>query len=154
MDVSPLSTRYPRAEVNNAMQTLTGVSYQTSEQQKDTTEARKLRDYNDTLDLIDYLSQRDPFSQDHAQHCIATGVLADEEVNVNKCKEVGDKMSRTTVSCLKRIVAACPELLHEQRNGGRPVIDLEKLVLITMWILSNPECLIDLTSQNQQKALK
>jgi len=27
MDVSPLSTRYPRAEVNNAMQTLTGVRY-------------------------------------------------------------------------------------------------------------------------------
>jgi len=71
---------------------LSNYSYQTSEQQKDATEARKLRDYNDTLDLIDYLSQRDPFSQDHAQHCIATGVLADEEVNVNKCKEVGDKV--------------------------------------------------------------
>ena len=61
-------------------------SYQTSEQHEDATEARKLCDYNDTLDLIDYLSQ------DQALRCIATGVLADEEVNVDKCKEVGDKV--------------------------------------------------------------
>lgn len=38
-------------------------SYQTSKQHKDATEARTLRDYNDTLHLIDYLSQRDPFSR-------------------------------------------------------------------------------------------
>ena len=42
--------------------------------------------------FVDFLSQRDPFSQDHALHCIATGVLADEEVNVDKCKEVWDKV--------------------------------------------------------------
>ena len=36
---------------------------------KDATEARKLRDYNDILDLIDYLFQRHPFFQDHALHC-------------------------------------------------------------------------------------
>ena len=53
------------------------------------------------------------------------------------------RMSKTTVSCLnlERLLAACPDLPHEQRNGGRPVIDLEKQVLITMWILFNPECL-------------
>ena len=27
--------------------------------------------------------------------CTATGVLADEEVNVDKCKELGDKMLRS-----------------------------------------------------------
>ena len=32
------------------------------------------------LDLVDYLSQRDLFSQDHVLRCIATGVLA----NVDK----------------------------------------------------------------------
>ena len=42
---------------------------------------------------------------------------------------------------MERLLAACPDLPHEQRNGGRPVIDLEKQVLITMWILGNPECL-------------
>ena len=69
---------------------MSNYSYQTSEQ--NATEARKLRDYNDTLDLIDYLSQRDPFPQDHALRCIATGVLADEEVDVDECKKVGDKV--------------------------------------------------------------
>ena len=51
------------------------------------------------------------------------------------------RMSRTTVGCLERLLAACPDLPHEQRNGGRPLIDLQKQVLITMWILGNPECL-------------
>ena len=53
------------------------------------------------------------------------------------------RMSKTTVSCLnlERLLAACPDLPHEQRNGGRSVIDLEKQVLITMWILFNPEYL-------------
>ena len=49
------------------------------------------------LDLVDYLSQRYVFSQDHALRCIATGVLADEEVNVDKCKEVGDKVLSSMV---------------------------------------------------------
>ena len=50
------------------------------------------------LDLVDCLSQRDLFSQDHALRCIATGVLADEEVNVDKCKvEVGDKVLSSMV---------------------------------------------------------
>ena len=65
------------------------------------------------------------------------------------------QMSRTTVSCLKRLLAACPDLPHEQRNGGRPVIDLEKQVLITMWILGNPECLRSAADQfNVTKSAK
>ena len=47
----------------------TNYRYQTSEQHKDATEASKLRDYNDTLDLVDYLSQRDPFPR--IMHCAA-----------------------------------------------------------------------------------
>ena len=68
---------------------------------KDATEARKLRDYNDTLDPIDYLSQRHLFSQDHALRCIATGVLVDEEVNVDKWKEVGGKVLRSMVGKMR-----------------------------------------------------
>ena len=39
------------AEVNNAMQNLTGVMYHTSEQDKETTKARQERDYKDTNSL-------------------------------------------------------------------------------------------------------
>ena len=51
------------------------------------------------------------------------------------------RMSRTTVSCLERLLATCLGLPHGQRNGGRSTIDLQKQVLITIWILRNPECL-------------
>ena len=50
-------------------------------------------------------------------------------------------MSRTTVSCLGRLLASCLGLPHGQRNGGRYTIDLQKQVLITIWILGKPECL-------------
>ena len=50
-------------------------------------------------------------------------------------------MSRTTVSCLEHLLATCLGLSHGQRNGGRPAIDLQKQVLITIWVLRNPECL-------------
>ena len=48
---------------------------------------------------------------------------------------------------MERLLAACPDLPREQRNGGRPVIDLQKQVLITMWILGNPECLRSLADR-------
>ena len=51
------------------------------------------------------------------------------------------RMSTTTVSFLEGLLAACPGLPHQQRNGGRPIIDLQKQLLITIWILGNPECL-------------
>ena len=50
-------------------------------------------------------------------------------------------MSRTTVSCLERLLATCLGPPHGQRNGGRPAIDLQKQVLITIWILGDPGCL-------------
>ena len=50
-------------------------------------------------------------------------------------------MSRTTVSCLGRFLAICLCLPYGQRSGGRPAIDLQKQVLITIRILGNPKCL-------------
>ena len=50
-------------------------------------------------------------------------------------------MSRTTVSCMERLLATCLGLPHGQRSGGRSATDLQKQVLITIRILENPECL-------------
>ena len=80
------------ADVNNAMQNLTGVKYVTSEQHKDTTRARQERDYKDTNEIITYLSQRNPFSSDPSLHSISSGVVAGEDVNAEKAKEVGEKI--------------------------------------------------------------
>ena len=57
------------------------------------------------------------------------------------------RMSRTTVNCLERLLATCPGLPHGQRNGGRSTIDLQKQVLITIWVLRNPECLLSVADR-------
>lgn len=80
------------ADVNNAMQNLTGVMYHTSDQHKDTTKASHERDYKDTNELVTYLPQRTPFSADPLLRSITTGVAAGEDVNTDKAKEVGEKV--------------------------------------------------------------
>ena len=57
------------ADVNIAKQNLTGVMYHTSDQHK----------------------ERNPFSTDPSLRSITTGVVAGEDVNADKAKEVGEK---------------------------------------------------------------
>ncbi|KAK3744094.1 hypothetical protein QZH41_005421, partial [Actinostola sp. cb2023] len=80
------------AEVNNAMQGLTGVNYQTSEQHKDASSTRQERDFKDTNDMIGYLFSRSPFSTDPSLRCISTGVMAEDNVNADKAKDVGENI--------------------------------------------------------------
>ena len=49
------------ANINKSMQKYTSILYKTSDQHKDMSSARQARDEKDTLDLISYLSVRDPF---------------------------------------------------------------------------------------------
>lgn len=83
------------AEVNDAMQECTGVNYLTSEQHKDTTKARIIRDFKDEQEIISFLSQNNPFSKDTSLRSIASGVLAEAKVNVDKTKEVGDHIIKS-----------------------------------------------------------
>ena len=57
-----LLSRPACAEVNQAMQELTGVNYNTGEQNKDMTAARQSSDQKDTLTVLQYLQERNPFS--------------------------------------------------------------------------------------------
>ena len=56
------------ANINNAMQSFTGVSYETSDQHKDLSKARQTRDVSDTLALVTYLNP--------SLHNIANGMTA------------------------------------------------------------------------------
>jgi len=80
------------ADVDKAMQNLTGVMYHTSDQHKDTTKGRQERDYEGTNEIVTCLSQRNPFSSDPSLRSITTGVVAGEDVNADKAKEVGQKV--------------------------------------------------------------
>ncbi|KAJ8416228.1 hypothetical protein AAFF_G00382500 [Aldrovandia affinis] len=78
------------AEVNNAMQELTGVNHNTGDQNKDMTDARQARDMKDTLTVLNYLQERHPFCSDPSLRSISTGVHAHPSVNVDKAKAVGN----------------------------------------------------------------
>jgi hypothetical protein len=78
------------AEVNNAMQELTGVNYNTGEQNKDMTDARQARDLKDTHTVLNYLHERNPFCPDPSLRSVSTGVHAHITVNVDKAKTIGN----------------------------------------------------------------
>ena len=61
------------AEVNKSMQELTGVSYNTGEQNKDITKARMARDWKDTTTVLKYLQDKNPFTSDTSLRNISTG---------------------------------------------------------------------------------
>ena len=99
------------AETNRTMQELTGVLYDSWEQNKDMTDARIKRDMKDTLDVLRALAEQSPFmQQDLTLYNIMTGVHADSSVNVNTAKDTGDKIlsSMTEKSTKNTHHAFCP----------------------------------------------
>ena len=74
------------ASINETMQKFSGVSYETSDQLNDVSAARQARYVSDTVDLIDYLNERDPFVQNDSLFNIANGMTAQERVNVEKAR--------------------------------------------------------------------
>ena len=77
------------ASINETMQKFSGVAYETSDQHKDVSAARQARAVSDTVDLIDYLNERDPFVQNDSLFNIANDMTAQERVNVEKAIEIG-----------------------------------------------------------------
>ena len=76
--------------MNKAMQELTGVSYNSGEQNKDMTQVRQARDWKDTKILLSCLQERNPFTSDTSLRSICTGVHTHNTVNVDKAQDVGN----------------------------------------------------------------
>ncbi|KAL8576695.1 hypothetical protein ACOMHN_025170 [Nucella lapillus] len=93
------------AEVNISMQLVTGLSFATSEQHKDASAARQSRDHKDTQALLHFFYRRNPFLGDGKLRSLATGQEADESVNVDMAKQIGqnilDSMTGSIVSDVK-----------------------------------------------------
>ena len=68
-----------------------------SDQHKDVTKARQLRDIRDTLDLINFLRERDPFVQNNALINIANGMTAESIINVDRAKQIGKNILESMV---------------------------------------------------------
>ena len=80
------------ADINRAMQTVTNIDYQTSDQHVESRPARKERDQKDKLIFYYFLQERNPFAEDATLRNIETGMSADIRVNVNSAEEVGNKV--------------------------------------------------------------
>ena len=85
------------SEYNIAMQEFTNLSYSTSEQHKDLTEARMKRDATDLEEISAKLVAWSPFSPDSSLRNVVTGVVADEGVNVHEYKSVGCKIMQKMI---------------------------------------------------------
>ena len=84
------------AETNHIMQELTGVQFNSGEQNKDMSKARQTRDMKDTviMTILRALATHNPFSLDTDGHLrnIMNGVNADSNVNADTTKIVGEKI--------------------------------------------------------------
>ena len=80
-----------------AMEDLTAVTYNTSDQHKEATRARQGRDSKDTEELLKFLQSRNPFTDDRCLRSISTGVTADNEVNVDKANEIGSHILESMI---------------------------------------------------------
>ena len=80
------------AEVNRAMQELSGAKYSTNEQNKETYKYRQRRDMKDTHTLLLTMSERNPFAESTLLRNIMTGVNATGDVDVCRAKEIGQKI--------------------------------------------------------------
>ena len=77
------------AEANRSMQELTGVQFNSGEQNKDVTQARQKRDMKDTLAILTTLADRSPFAPNSQLVNIMTGVSAGSAVDVDRARATG-----------------------------------------------------------------
>ncbi|KAL8593344.1 hypothetical protein ACOMHN_064020 [Nucella lapillus] len=62
------------------------------EQHKDASAARQSRDHKDTQALLHFFYRRNPFLGDGKLRSLATGQEADESVNVDMAKQIGQNI--------------------------------------------------------------
>ena len=77
--------------LNEAIQSLCGVEYTTSEQHKETTCSRRTRDYNDAVVIAQYIVERDPFQIAEDLVSIETGEVSAQS-DVYLAKEIGERI--------------------------------------------------------------
>ena len=80
------------SQYNDAMQDFINIHYRTSEQHKETTEARLKRDMSDLGKIREKLTDCSPFTDDPSLRSLVTGVVAGTEVNVHAYKAVGNEI--------------------------------------------------------------
>ena len=94
------------SQVNHAMQQVSGVCYDGSEQHKEVSNSRTNKDYEDTVMVMQYILPRSPFCPMKELINIHTGEVADRNVNADEGYVIGLKIieSMTGVDIDKFII--------------------------------------------------
>lgn len=83
-------------EVNRAMGEVTGLQdIKEAVVHKDRTAARMTRDAKDVQIILNYFSERKPFSRDSRELHLSSGVIADKSVNVERAESVGQAILKS-----------------------------------------------------------
>ena len=84
------------AETNHIMQELTGVQFNSGEQNKDMSKARQIRYMKDTVTILRAPAAPNPSSLDNNNNLrnIMSGVNADSNANADTTKSVGRRFFR------------------------------------------------------------
>ena len=77
------------AEMNAAMQDFTQINYETSEKHKELSTARLKIDEKDSKAVLQYLQDRNPFTDDASLRNISTGVVAQAFASAEGAEEIG-----------------------------------------------------------------
>ena len=83
-------------ENNVSMLTFAKVQYETSEQHKEVRESRIERDNHDTSKFLCFRTGNTPFAKDPSLRNVTSGVEADEKVNVDTARSVGQETMGST----------------------------------------------------------
>lgn len=78
------------SDINAAMQEFTGHKYESNDQHKEAYNSRIARDSKAVETLVDFLRERNPFSPELNLRNIETGCVAEDSVNVDSAKMIGD----------------------------------------------------------------
>ena len=124
-------------EVNRAMREVTGLQdIKEAVVHKDKSAARMTRDAKDVQSILNYFSERKPFSRDSRELCsLSSGVIADKSVNVETSESVGHAILKSMQGksvaehkfCKRDQVTTLAASTYIAIEGERLEIDLKQL---------------------------
>lgn len=78
------------------LEAYTGTGYVTSQQHKDTSDARNVRDKEDTKKMYEFFLKTEPLSHSDLLVCITTGLAGDKSINCHNAYEHGMELLKKT----------------------------------------------------------
>ena len=141
------------AEINRAMQELSGAKYSSNEQNKETGKSRQRRDMKDTHTLLLTMSERNQVAESTSLRNTMTGVNATGDIDMCRAKEIRQKImdsmtgipvAQYTFKCSDQVTTL--QSKSSVRVDGQPIhVDPEFLfqrLIVTSNAIDDKKCVI------------